>query len=120
MHTSSENLIINDDLDLVISTSKIKKWNKGVYEIFCKDFVDIMGKADNQNKEIMKFMRHELSEMKVEMLQKMNNTACASSTSNGSISSFTIIKKCTNRKLLALPSSPSCANKRRNKNLADV
>ena len=118
--SSSESLIIDDDLDVISTVGKKKKRKRGAHETFYNDFVDIMDKADNQNQEIMDFIQHKLSDMKIEMLQKMNKTASESSTSNNAISSFPNIEKCRNRKRLAPPSSPSRTNKRRNINFADV
>ena len=60
-----------------------------------------MDKADHQNPETMEFMQNKLSEMKLEILQKMNKKTSTSSTTNDIISSFLNIEKCPNRKRLA-------------------
>ena len=119
-NTSSKSLTTDDDRGAVSSASKKKKRKRGAHEALRKDFVGIVDKADYQNKGGMQFIQHKHPEIKIEMQQKMNKTASASPTSNGIISSFPNIDKCPNHKCLALQSSPSRANKRRNENFADA
>ena len=72
----SESLITDDDLDVMSTVGKKKKRKRGACETVCEEFVDVMGKADNQNQEIMDFMQHELSDIKIEMLQNEQNGIC--------------------------------------------
>ena len=104
---TGDNLIpVSSDLSLNCSRNDgSRKRKKSSYEMFCKEFADIMERADSKNESVVKLISEKFSEMKIAVLQEMMK--CTPNTTTDGIASFPAYEKCFNRKRLAPPSSPS-------------
>ena len=111
--SKSASMLVVSDQHIAFASRVQKKQNrkKSAYETFYKDFVDMMDKADSNNNEVMTHIKSKFSAMKIEMLQIISKSKTPSSDSV--ISSLPNIERCSTRKRLAPPSSPSRSKKRK-------
>ena len=87
-----------------------KSRNKSNYEMFYREFIDVMEKSEDNNHNVREIIKTKFSEMKIVVLKESSKKSL--STNTNAIASFPTIEKIGNRKRIAPPSSPKSRKKR--------
>ena len=110
-NASEDNVLPMLDEGLTSTDDYAKKSrNKSNYEIFYRDFIDVMEKSEDNNHNVREIIRTKFSEMKIMVLKESNKKSIP--TNANAIASFPTIEKIGNRKRIAPPSSPKSRKKR--------
>jgi len=98
-----------EDLPSINDCAKKTSKTKSNYELFYREFIDVMEKSEENNPNVREIIKNKFSKMKIMVLQE-SSRKYPSATTN-SIALFLPIEKNGNRKRLAPPSSPKSNKK---------